>query len=117
MDYGKKKAKQIKTTEKDMEEKLHQLLIEQDQTDNMVKEAEIENKILEVKTKLEEIYDYKTKGLMLRSQVSWFEKGTKYFLQLESRNKMKKYVNKLQKVDGGMSTDATEILEMQAQFY
>lgn len=80
----------------------------------------LDNEITEVKTKLQDIADYKTKGLILRSQARWTEKGeqsNKYFLQLESRNRVKKSVNKLKRENGTFTTDATEITNMQAHFY
>ena len=45
----------------------------------------METKIALVKTKLDEIVHHKTKGLILRSQARWYEKGGKsahHFLQL-----------------------------------
>ena len=57
---------------------------------------------------------------MLRSQSRWHEKGekcTKYFLQLESRNRIKKTVTKLQNNDGSFKTNSKDILQMQADFY
>lgn len=120
MEYSKIKAKKLKTTETDLEQKLNQLLNDQDQETDIASETELENQILNIKTKLEEIADYKTRGLMLRSQATWHEKGeksTKYFLQLESRNRIRKSVKKLQREDGTMTTDSDEILNMQAKFY
>ena len=57
---------------------------------------------------------------MLRSQARWYEqgeKGTKYFLQLEKRNQVKKEIKKLQREDGSFTTDDQEIIDMQASFY
>ena len=42
------------------------------------------------KEELESLYDYITDGIILRSRATWHEKGeksTKYFLNLEKRNK------------------------------
>ena len=72
-----------------------------------------------VKLELEEIDNYKTKGLILKSQCRWYEKGEKsngYFLKLQSRNEIKKSMNKLQKEDGSMTTDTKEILQIQSIF-
>ena len=78
-----------------------------------------EKKIALVKTKLDEIADHKTKGLILRPQARWHEKGeksTKYFLQLESRNIVKKTIKKLKREDDSFTTDRKEILQMQSDF-
>ncbi len=120
MEYGKAKAKRIKNTESDLEQQLNQLLSEQDQANTISVEEHLENQIVNIRSKLEEISEYKTNGLMLRSQATWYEKGeksTKYFLQLESRNRVKKCVNKLKREDDTITTDSEEILNMQANFY
>lgn len=117
--YGKQKAKRMRTKEEELEAQLKKLETEQDGLANTDSE-ETNRKINLVKSALEEIAEYKTKGLILRSQARWFEKGeksTKYFLQMESRNKIKKTATKLQKDDGSYTTDGKEILQMQAQFY
>lgn len=118
--YGKEKAQLLKKTETDLEQKFKDLEREQDSLHDSTKEEEIGTKIADIKAQLEEIANYKTKGLILRSRVKWYEHGersTKYFLQLESRNKIQRSVNKLQKIDGTVTTDLKEILEMQASFY
>lgn len=119
MEYGKLKARTMKKTEQEIEEKLKQLEAEQDQATGD-KENELHEQINEIKANLEEIIDYKTQGLILRSQTNWYEKGeksTKYFLQLEARNKIKKTIRKLQRVDGTFTTCEKEILEMQKSYY
>ena len=50
------------------------------------------------KHQLEEIYDYITQGIILRSKVDWYEHGEKssrYFLHLEKRNKAKSHIRKI----------------------
>ena len=52
----------------------------------------------EAKAELEQIYDYITEGIILRSRSTWFEKGeksTKYFLTLEKHQKSKTLVKRL----------------------
>ena len=52
----------------------------------------------EAKPELEQIYDYITEGIILRSRSTWYEKGeksTKYFLTLEKRQKSKTFVKRL----------------------
>ena len=119
MRYGQNKAKQVKKTEIDLENKIKQLEEEQD-TVCGERELELETKLCELKIKLDEIAEYKTQGLILRSQAEWHEKGeksTKYFLQLESRNRIKKSVRRLQRQDGSITADEKDILKMQAEFY
>ena len=55
---------------------------------------------------LESLYVYITSGIFLRSKTNWYEHGeksSKYFLNLEKRNKAKSYLRKL------MTSSDTEI--------
>ena len=50
------------------------------------------------KSDLETLYDYITAGIILRSKTNWYEHGeksSKYFLNLEKRNKAKSHIRKL----------------------
>ena len=54
--------------------------------------------IQQIETELEKIDDYRTQGLIVRSQVRWFEQGeksNKYFLNLEKLNNTGKTIRKL----------------------
>lgn len=117
--YGKEKAAYVQNTERELENKLKKLEEQLDEnsfqsTDNLNRE------INETRARLEEIANYKTEGLILRSRCQWHEKGeksNKYFLRLENRNKARKTMNKLQRENGTFTTDPKEILQMQAEFY
>ena len=118
--YGKKKAKNVSREEENLEKTLKDLEVQKDATEDAAVLTDIDNQIVQVRGRLQEIIDYKTEGLMLRSQTRWYEKGEKsnnYFLRLESRNKIKKNINKLQKTDGTMTTEPNEIIKLQADFY
>ena len=52
------------------------------------------SKLNETKEKLELLYEEKTKGVIVRARARWHEHGersTKYFLNLEKRNHVKKH--------------------------
>ena len=52
----------------------------------------------EIKKELDQIYDYITNRIILRSRTTWYEEGEKsisYFLRLEERNKSKSHIRKL----------------------
>ena len=119
--YGKEKARKRSTEEKDLENTLKELETLRDSIqENERRETELNNEILETRRKLQEISDYKTNGLILRSHCQWYEKGEKsneYFLRLESRNKIKKNIKKLKRSDNTCTVDPTEILSMQSTFY
>ena len=72
------------------------------------------------KEELESLYDYIINGIILRSCATWYEKGeksTKYFLNLEKRNKTKSHVRKLISPDGSEETDPKNILANIKSFY
>ena len=69
--------------------------------------------------KLETFYEEKTKGIIIRARARWHEHGeksTKYFLNLEKRNHIKKHIRKLQ-ISGVIKTDPFCILKEQERFY
>lgn len=69
--------------------------------------------------KLETFYEEKTKGIIIRARVRWHEHGeksTKYFLNLEKRNHVKKHIRKLY-IKGAINTDPVDILKEQERFY
>ena len=109
-------AKLRNNRDRELEVELQNLEEKQDKAVNTTREKEMETKIALVKTKLDEIAGHKTKGLILRSHARWHEKGeksTKYFLQLESRNIVKKKtIKKLKREDDSFTSDRKEILQM-----
>lgn len=113
-DYGKKKAKERHTREKELYAKLKELEAREDSSD------ETNREINHLKTEIETIDEEKVRGLILRSGATWHEQGEKsnsYFLRLESRNKVLKTINKLEDENGETVTDQKQILQMQADFY
>ena len=94
MRYGKEKAAQkgkslqdAKNHLKDLEDKV----ANDPNTDN-IKQLEIG------KLKYANIYDYITRGTILRSRVKWYEKGeknNKYFLNLKNHNRKKSCVMRI----------------------
>ena len=56
------------------------------------------NTLNEAKEILESYYEEKTRGVIIRARARWHEHGersTKYFLNLEKRNHVKKHIRKL----------------------
>ena len=71
------------------------------------------------KEKLELFYEEKVKGIIIRARARWHEHGersTKYFLNLEKRNHIKKHMRKLD-INGSVTTDPSTILSEQKRFY
>ena len=68
---------------------------------------------------LEYFYEEKTKGIIVRVRARWHEygeKSTKYFLNLEKRNHVKKHIRKLY-VNDEIKTNPLCILNEVEQFY
>ena len=71
------------------------------------------------KENLEAFYDEKLDGVIIRARARWHEHGeksSKYFLNLEKRNHIKKHMRKL-KISGVITTDSFSILAEQKGFY
>ena len=73
----------------------------------------------ECRAKLESINDHIAQGIILRSKVTWYEKGEKpnrYFLNIEKRNKTKTHIRKLL-IDNQTLPNPTAILQKIKCFY
>ena len=69
---------------------------------------------------LETLYDYIIAGLILRSKTSWYEHGqksSKYFLNLEKRNKAKSHLQKIITDSNSEISDPSEIMHHVKHFY
>ena len=106
LSYGKQRSRQRIDQEKELLEKLQKLEEKHDSLTDTDERVKVGDEMDTIKAKLKEIDNYKMEGLILRSRTRWYEKGEKstaYFLRLESRNKIKKSINKLQKPDGSFT--------------
>ena len=66
------------------------------------------------------IYNYITQGIILRSTVDWYEHGeksSKYFLNLEKRNKAKFHIRKILNSDPVELSEPETILSSIKSFY
>ena len=113
--YSKGKAKQRKEVEDKLEQSLSNIGAELE----MNPSDENYSKYNTAKAELEDLYDYKIKGIITRARVRWFENGeknSKYFLSLEKRNFCRKYIKRLRK-GGTIITNPSEILKEERDFY
>ena len=72
------------------------------------------------KHQLEKIYNYITQGIILHSRVDWYElgeKSSKYFLNLEKRNKAKSRIRKILNSDSVELSEPETILSSIKFFY
>ena len=73
-----------------------------------------------IKQELEQIYNYITEGIILRTRTDWYEEGeksTKYFLNLEKRSKSKTHIRKLIDSSGAEVTNPNFVLKHIKGFY
>ena len=113
--YSKEKAKQRNEKEKLIQQEYKEAtrLFENEPNDLS------KSRLNEIKERLELFYEEKTNGIIVRARARWHEHGersTKYFLNLEKRNHVKKHIRKLF-ISGTITTDPYCILSEQKQFY
>ena len=92
--YSKKVSKDRKQQEEELNFKYQSALKRLQENPNDETRLEAEN----LKNELEALYDKKVEGIIIRSRVRWHEHGeknSKYFLNLEKRNHIKKHIRKL----------------------
>ena len=88
-EIARKKREKLIKLEKEMKEL--ELLVS---TNDVSSQA----KYFDKKSELEKMYDHITEGIIIRSRTVWYEQGeriSKYFLNLEKRQKSKTQVRKL----------------------
>ena len=113
--YSKQKAKERNKKEKSLQTAYEEAktLYEADPTDLN------QNRLNEAKEAFELFYEQKIAGVIIRARARWHEHGersTKYFLNLEKRNNVKKHIRKLH-ASGVITTDPFKILDEQKRFY
>jgi len=113
--HSKRKAKQRNETETKLQNELNvaKKVVETNTSDYNATLLDAAQK------QLESFYEEKTKGIIVRARVRWHEQGeksTKYFLNLEKRNHVKKHIRKLH-ISGVTKTDPSCILKEVEQFY
>ena len=96
MTYSKEKAFERKSTRLTLAKKVNELEIRiRSNSDEALLDEYNKSK-----NELENLYNYITEGIILRSKVDWYEYGetsSKYFLSLETRNKTKSHLRKVAK--------------------
>ena len=90
INFSKRKSKERNEKEKTLQEELNKAKEELEMTLSDFNAS----RYLAAQEKLETFYEEKTKGIIIRARVRWHEHGeksTKYFLNLEKRNHVKKH--------------------------
>ena len=115
MTYSKEKAFERKSTRLFLEKKVNELEIRiRSNSDEALLDEHNESK-----NESENLYNYITEGIILRSKVNWYEygeKSSKYFLSLEERNKAKSHLRKVVKTNEQETSDPIEIIRSLKKF-
>ena len=113
--YSVKKSKERMKLQSNLEKDIADLELQYSQS--------LDHTVLNVidvkKRDLENIYDYRAKGAILRSKARYVEDGEKnssYFLNLEKRNYTKKCIHELKNIDGDVITGSNAILDEEVFF-
>ena len=78
------------------------------------------SRLEQLEEKFNKIYDFETKGLIIRSRVRWLEEGersSKYFCNLENRSWQKKNIYSIRDDEGNIISDQPSILQNIHNFY
>lgn len=114
--YSKNRAKERRKSERDLLKEISHL-----ERDLYSSHSDYtRNKLLEARSKLQAIYDFKIRGIIVRSRARWVEEGernTNYFLNLEKRNKSYNVIRKLIGNDGREIFENQSILDELTHFY
>ena len=115
INFSKIKSQQIKEKETQLENDYSEAArkFEDDPSEDN------KSRLCEVKEKLEQSYDEKIKGVIIRARARWHEygeKSSKYFLNLGKRNQVKKHIRKLQ-INSSLTTNPSVILSEAKHFY
>ena len=113
---SKEKAKQRKAKRIGLESRIKELK----SSISIKSDSALINEYNECKQELEILYDYITQGIILRSKTTWYEHGeksTKYFLNLEKRNKAKTHVRKILLQNNLETTEPKAIMSTLKTFY
>ena len=77
------------------------------------------NMLITTREKIESFFEEKTRGIIIRARARWHEygeKSSKYFLNLEKRNHVKKHMRKLH-INNSLTTGPKVILAEQKHVY
>ena len=112
--FSKKMSRERRKLEEELNSKYQNALNRFHQNPSSDTKQEVEK----LKSELEALYDQKVEGIIVRSRARWHEHGeknSKYFLNLEKCNHIKKHLRKLY-ISGTISTDPFQIMDAQKSF-
>ncbi len=115
--FCKKKARQCRKELAETEKELDKL---EGKINNGDDSPDVCKKYTETKSKLDNYYKQRCKGASIRARVKWFEEGernTKYFLNLEKSQGVRKQLTKVRNKSNQVVTNGEDVLKETVQFY
>ena len=116
LNYSETKARNRRAKPNELEEKLQNCTKKCDKDPSRQNVEDLEC----LQAEYDQLYDYITQGAIVRSRVTWYEKGeknNKYFLNLEKSNKEKSCLRKILKSDGTIVVNPKSIMSELESFY
>jgi len=116
IDYSIKKSKERKQKEKIISNQLKSL--EEQYSYNS--DQHLSRKIEQCKQELENLYQIKTEGHIIRSRANWVENGernTNYFINLEKRNQKLKNITAIYTQEGNIVNSTSDILNAEKKYF
>ena len=113
--FSKKMSRERRKLEEELNSKYQDALNRFQQNPSNVTKQEAQK----LKSELEALYDQKVEEIIVRSRARWHEHGeknSKYFLNLEEGNHIKRHIRKSY-ISGTISTDPFQIMDAQKSFY
>ena len=118
MEYFARKKKERKKEKDHLNKEIE--IMKSQLSENVSKNKQLLTTIADLEDKLDKLYDFETKGLIIRSRVRWLEEGeknSKYFCNLENRSWQKKTISTIKDGEGKLSSDPDKILKEIHDFY
>ena len=116
IEYSIKKSKERKLRERILSNELR--VLEDQYSSNSEQNVKVKLEIC--KQELENLYQFKTEGHIIRSRANWVENGernTNYFINLEKRNQNLKTITALYTQEGNIVNDTADILNTGKKYF
>ena len=121
LQYAANKTKKTKDREAELEHAIFKLELKMDNGDSSeIENFELVEQLNDLKSELERIIEFRTKGSILRAKIKWHnegEKNTKYFLNLEKRHYKQGTISQLKVDENNFITSDQEILAEGESFF
>ena len=120
IEYSSRKKKERKQDKTKLLSDIEKIKLQLSTCNDSLQDEALLLQLDEFKEKLDKIYNFETKGLIMRSRVRWLEEGeksSKYLCNLEKRSWQRKTINRLKNDDNELFFDSPSVLKNIQDFY